>query len=146
MATDYASGGGDDDAPDTMARRKSNTTTRVFTDGSIRFTPPYTKAEADYRTDEDPDFDTSHDRCQDCVHYIPGGGCHLVQGEIDPEYYCGEFFADYGVFAHDHGSYVEVNSELYGSALDIEDFDIRDFVDEIEERLQQRMRDATADD
>lgn len=117
-----------------------NTVQRHFADGSIRLEPPYTKDDAGYLTANSPDFDPGHDKCGSCVHYVPGRGCHFVQGEIDPEAYCVEFYADYGVFAHDHGDHVEVNAELVGQAWDYDDAAIADFVDEIEERLQQRSR------
>lgn len=113
---------------------------RVFEDGSIRFTPPFSKEAADYRRRQDGDFDRGHGRCEACVHYIEGGGCHFVQGEIDPLAYCAEFFSDYGMFAHDHGDYVEVNAELVSPEWDYDGADIRDLVDAIEERLQQRSR------
>lgn len=117
-----------------------NTSIQTFDDGSIRFQPQFTKDEAGYRETDAADFDPSHDRCGDCVHYIPENGCHLVQGDIDPEDYCAEFYADYGVFAHEHDQHVEVNFEMRGRKLDFEQSDIQDFVDEIEERLQQQIR------
>lgn len=117
-----------------------NTVTRIFEDGSTRFLAPFSKEEAEYVSPNDPDFDHTHDRCAECVHWIPGGGCHFVQGEIDAAAYCAQFFADYGVFAHEHENHVEVNSELVGSAWDFDESDIQDFVDEIEERLEQRLR------
>lgn len=111
-------------------------------DGSIRFFPPNTKREAGYTTTNDRDFDHGHERCRDCVHFIEGGGCHLVQGEIDPSAYCDEYYADYGVFAHGHGGYVEVNLEMIGRKYDLDRDDIEDLVDEIEERAQQRLRES----
>lgn len=127
--------------PDEQPR--GETVTPSLFDGSIRFKPAFTKPEADYRSPRDADFDASHDRCGDCVHFIEGGGCHLVQGDIDPSAYCAEFYADYGVFAHDHGDHMEVNAELISPAFDAREANIQDFVDEIEERLQQRRREAT---
>lgn len=119
-----------------------NTVREHFDDGSIRLEPPFTKEEADYRSVNDPDFDRDHDTCGTCVHYVPGRGCHFVQGEIRPEDYCTEFYADYGVFAHEHEGDVEVNAELVGHSWNYDDAAIADFVDEIEERLHQRQREG----
>lgn len=121
-------------------RAVGSTVSDVFADESIRFVPPFSKDAADYRDRDDPAFDATHDRCKGCVHYIPGGGCHFVRGEIDPEDYCEEYYADYGVFAHDHGEHVEVNAELVGPNFHPGEADIADFVGEIRERLQQRQR------
>lgn len=119
---------------------EANTTIDVFGDGSIRFVPPHTKDDAAYRTPNRRSFDPSHDRCGSCVHYIANGGCHFVQGNIDPEAYCERFYADYGVFAHDHGDEMEVNAELVGENLHPDRAVIEGFVAEIEERLQERER------
>lgn len=117
-----------------------NTTIDVFGDGSIRFVPPFSKEEAEYLRPTDPGFDETHDRCGDCVHFIPDEGCHFVQGKIKPAAYCEEYYADYGAFAHKHEGHVEVNAELVGREMHFDERDIRDFVDELEERLQQRNR------
>lgn len=119
---------------------RSQSVTRALYDGSVRFMPPFSKSEAVYRPTSDPDFQSSHDRCGDCVHYIDGGACHFVQGDINPAAYCEEYYADYGVFAHDHDDYVEVNAELIGDKWDLDEAAIADLVDEIEERAQQRLR------
>lgn len=124
---------------------RAKTVTHALYDGSIRFMPPYTKADADYHPVNADDFDPDHDRCGSCVHFIEGGGCHLVQGDIDPRAYCEEFYADYGVFAHDHGSHVEVNAELVGPGWDFDERSIEEFVDDLEERLQQRRRELEAE-
>lgn len=128
--------------PREMNRVDGGALEAAFDDGSIRFRPPFDKGEAGYVVPGRAGFDPRHDRCRDCVHYISGGGCHFVQGEIDPEAYCDEFYADYGVFAHEHADHVEVNAELTGPAWDFDSADIHDFVDEIEERLQQRQREG----
>lgn len=119
-----------------------NTVINTFDDGSIRFDPNFTKERADYREMDDSDFDRTHERCGSCVHYIPGGGCHFVQGSIDPGDYCEQFYADVGIFAHEHDGHVEINAELVGPNWDPDDADLRDFVDEIEERLEQRKRES----
>lgn len=140
MPSDQPDRGSPDPPTDVMAEARGNTTLAVFPDGSIRFAPPFTKDQAGYVTPDDPSFDATHDRCADCVHFIPGEGCHFVQGRIDGNAYCSEFYADFGAFAHDHGDHVEVNAELVGPEMAFDEADIADFVDEIEERLQQRRR------
>lgn len=68
-----------------------------FDDGSIRFTPVNTKGEANYIPN--PESIPDGTRCGNCAHFIDGGGCHVVQGEIDPGAVCTEFYADVGIFA-----------------------------------------------
>lgn len=70
----------------------------TFDDGSIRFTPPHGKEAAEYVADPGRGV-PSGARCGNCAHFIEGGGCHVVQGRIDPGAVCLEFFADVGVFA-----------------------------------------------
>lgn len=111
-----------------------------YDDGSIRFVPPFSKDEAAYRSPVDDTFDRTHDVCATCVHYVPGHGCHFVQGEIDPGAYCEEFYANYGVFAHSHGDKTEVNAELMGGEFDWSTANVSDFVDEIEGRLRRAVR------
>lgn len=130
----------------TMEVGSGETVTHALYDGSIRFLPPHTKKEADYLTPSDPQFDDSHSRCGSCVHFIEGGGCHFVQGDIDPAAYCGEFYADYGVFSHLHDDFVEVNAELVSPRWDYRERDIEEFLDDLGERLQQRRRELDADE
>lgn len=111
-----------------------------FEDGSIRFTPDFTKREANYREKGDPAFDDDHKPCATCVHYIPGEGCHMVRGRIKPDEYCEEFFADYGVFGHRHENYVEKNMEMFGGAFDWDERDVDEFVDDVEEALERVSR------
>lgn len=124
-------------------RLRGNTTIRTFEDGSIRFLPPFTKEEAAYFPTDDPAFDPTHDRCGSCVHYIPGMGCHFVQGEIDPEAYCEEFYADYAAFAHEHPGHAEINAELAAPNWAWSEETITDFVTDVRERLEQRRRDRS---
>lgn len=136
-------GGGTGDQPGTD-ELVGNQVVETFGDTTIRFKPPYSKEEAEYIEPGADVFDPEHHRCGDCVHYISGGGCHFVQGDIRPSAYCAEFYADYGVFAHDHGDHVEVNAELIGEAMAFDERDIHDFLDGVEERLQQRAREREA--
>ncbi|MEF8808925.1 hypothetical protein [Natronomonas sp.] len=112
----------------------------AFDDGSIRFTPPHSKRQAAYRRPGGPDFDPDHERCDSCAHYIPGGGCHLVQGEIDPDAYCEEFYADYGAFGHEHDEFVEVNAEFVGDDFDWEPDDVEEFIDTLDEKLGELVK------
>jgi hypothetical protein len=111
-----------------------DTVRQVFSDGSIHFEPPFSKEAAEYRSQGGQAFDTAHDRCGSCVHYIPGGGCHFVQGEIDPGDYCERFYADFGLFAHDYGDEVEINVESRGPNWGPTDGAIEEFVAEVERR------------
>jgi len=63
----------------------------------VTFTPPRTKDEARYHEPAEgpnPELD-----CMDCAHYIEGGNCHIVQGDVNPEGHCENYYADVGVFA-----------------------------------------------
>lgn len=68
-------------------------------DGSITFKPPFGKQEANYTTTPGEDGFPQNARCGSCAHFIPGGGCHVVQGFIQPTAVCGGFYADVGIFA-----------------------------------------------
>lgn len=65
------------------------------------FMPPFSKEDARYHgpgEGPEPELD-----CKDCAHFIEGGGCHMVQGEIRPQGYCQDLYADFGVFARADG-------------------------------------------
>lgn len=117
---------------------------RVFSDGSIRFKPPFSKSQADYREIGDRDFDGSHSRCGSCSHFIENeknrqiSGCHVVQGEINPEDYCEEFYSDVGVFGHKHDDFVEINLTLLGENFDEwSGMDVDEFADTVEGELDE---------
>jgi hypothetical protein len=68
----------------------------VYSNGAIEFMPQFTKEEADYHGPAQggsPELD-----CKDCAHYIEGGGCHIVQGGVDPDGHCENYYADVGFF------------------------------------------------
>lgn len=113
-------------------------------DGTINFLPEYTKTEVGYRTPGTDRFDQDHDRCEDCVHFIEGGGCHLVQGRVSPNAYCEQHYGDYMVAAHDHGAPegIEVNYEEYGPAFGFSIADAAQFATQIRERIEQRVREG----
>lgn len=112
-----------------------------FDDGSIRFRPPFTKEQAGYREHDSGDMEKS---CSDCSHYIEGGGCHLVQGGIDPNYYCNEFYADVGLFGHSAGGSPLLNLIMWGEEFDVH-FDKED-VDDILSLMESAMRDRVRQD
>lgn len=114
----------------------------AFDDGSIRFTPRFTKEEANYfgpGRGETPRLD-----CFDCAHYIEGGGCHIVQGHIEGEAHCEKFYADVGFFAR--GSTLpsvvtEVNLAMWGERAEkaLEGSSAAGVIQGIKERLKDRI-------
>lgn len=128
--TDGPSNGGNSDT--------SNQLISVNDDGSITFTPPFTKNEADYKTKVESDFDNSHKKCRSCSHFIEGGGCHLVQGQIDEQAYCGEFYADVGLYGHRHTNMTELNLTVWGESYDWDSEDVDDFMDRVRSKLSER--------
>jgi hypothetical protein len=102
----------------------------VMSDGSVVMMPPFTKEEADYLEDGDGP------NCGDCVHYLEGGGCSLVQGEIDETAYCDRFYADVGLFGN---SLLDIlNLKLWGESYDFTQFDINQFVRQVEEAMEEK--------
>lgn len=110
----------------------------VFDDGSIKFKPRYTKQRAGYKGEKSND--TGMD-CHNCAHFIEGGGCHVVQGEISPHGACTNFYADVGVFADAVGQAADVSLVLYGEEFDLRwDYGTLDmFIDAVEDRISDRL-------
>lgn len=110
-----------------------------FEDGSIKFRPPFTKEQAGYR---DHDSGEMGKACGDCAHYIEGGGCHLVQGGIDPDAYCNEFYADVGLFGHAAGGSPLMNLIMWGEQFDVhfDKGDIDDMLSLMESAMRGRVR------
>lgn len=131
---------GDGDPPNPMQAYRGS-----FPDGSIRFLPPYSKSSARYRLPHDGAFDDGHERCESCVHYVDGGGCHLVRGGIDASAYCERFYADYMVAGHEHeNGNVEVNFEAFSDGeFDWEPDDLDDFADSLRASIGTRVRART---
>lgn len=77
---------------------EGNTVREIYDDGYVEFLPQFTKEEANYHEPFSGGSAAELD-CENCAHYIEGGGCHVVQGEIDPEGHCEEYYADVGFFA-----------------------------------------------
>lgn len=53
------------------------------------------------KTEVDYSAGKGDDRCKNCKHFIAGGSCELVEGEIDPDYWCKKFEAKAGAGAQD---------------------------------------------
>ena len=112
----------------------------VFDDDSIRFKPNFLKQEAGYRWPTDGEYDGTHEKCRSCAHFIEGGGCHIVQGDIDKEGYCEQFYADLGVYGHDHGDYVEENLIIWGLDFNWDMEGAKEFANDIVERIEEKIR------
>lgn len=72
---------------------------------------PFTKSEASYNEPgmgDEPMLD-----CSDCVHYNDGS-CNVVSGEIDPDGYCDELYADFAIFGRADGNEARVNLTAWG--------------------------------
>lgn len=104
----------------------------VNSDGSITMMPPFTKEQAEYETHTPHSY-----QCKDCVHYVEGGGCTLVQGDIDPEAHCERFFAEVGMFGSQFSDPV-LNLKLWGEDYSMAMRDIKEFVEEVEEEMENK--------
>ena len=106
----------------------------------LEFTPPFTKEEAEYMEQDDPDFDDTHENCRSCAFYVEGGGCLLVQGEIEPDEYCTQLFSDVAVAGHAHEDEDKVAEEvtIWGDRYDWSDEMVQEFTDSVQEILSDR--------
>lgn len=111
-----------------------------YGDGSIRFRPRFTQREASYLYEGDREYDDEHPVCDECAHFIEGGGCHMVEGPIELDGYCEEFYADVGVFAHRHDEGVEENLSVWGYDFDWSISDAEEFAMDIREILEAKIR------
>lgn len=100
---------------------------------------PFSHEDADYREPGDPDFESGHERCESCAHYDDHGNCHIVP-DIEPDGYCAEFYADVGVFGHEHPWGIENNLNLFGESFDWSIEGVENFVNDIRERLEEKIR------
>lgn len=112
---------------------------KVSNDGYIEFLPPSSKEKAKYREKGESGFDGGHDRCESCAHYIEGGACHMVRGNIMPNDYCEEFFADVGFYGHEHQSFVELNLAKWGEKFSWDEDDADEFLEKIRQKLGNRQ-------
>ena len=103
-------------------------------DGSITVMPPFTKEEASYH---DTVSSETHKACINCAHYVSGGGCTLVQGEIKDWAHCDEFYADVGLFGNNVND-VELNLKLWGEKYDFSREEISEFVGLIKSAMESK--------
>lgn len=68
--------------------------------GTTEFFPSFEKSTARYTLAPGPEVPRDA-RCENCAHFIPGGGCHVVRGPIAGSAVCLRFYADAGVFFDD---------------------------------------------
>lgn len=114
-----------------------------FGDGSIRFRPRFNQKEAAYLEPGDRSYLDNHKVCDQCAHFIEGGGCHIVEGPISEEGYCEEFYADVGIYGHRHEDGIEENLSVWGHSFDWDVSDAKEFAMDIRERLQAKIRGET---
>jgi len=101
--------------------------------------PPYTKPGASYHPPaEGP---KPHLDCKDCVHYVQGGGCKMVQGEVDPDGYCEDLFADFGLFGTMDNTEFKVNLAVWGEMFEdrFQNVSITEMADEIKETIGNKL-------
>jgi len=94
--------------PPVPSQSGGNSIREVYEDGYIEFLPQYTKEEAEYEVS----MGRSEMNCEDCAHYIDGGGCHVVRGAIEPDAHCENYYADAGFFVRGSGVGTEVKANL----------------------------------
>jgi len=102
--------------------------------------PPYTKDEANYHGPaEGP---KPHLDCKDCVHYVSGGGCQVVQGEVDPDGYCEDLFADFGVFGNMDNTTVDINLSVWGEMFEdrLRNVSINEIADKVKETIRRKLQ------
>lgn len=108
----------------------------VDMEGNVgRVVKPFDHEDADYREPGDDDFDPNHQRCRDCAHYDDNGNCHIVE-DIEPDAYCSNFFADFGVFGHRHPGFVELNLSMVGDAFNWSTDDAESFIEKVADELR----------
>lgn len=103
-----------DNVPDATTERQDRKAFRnmhktngdlLYVDGNETcFEPPLTKDDAKYDPYVEADREAGLPRCADCIHYIHGGACHLVKGEIDEDGTC------------EHGAVASVTMDNNGRA------------------------------
>lgn len=128
--------GGDDgrasSAP-TSSRTEGNIRiARPGDEGSLTILPPFSKDTAGY-TDRSPTIKS----CEDCVHFVENGGCTLVRGDINPDGFCNEFFADVGFFGTNVDG-VKLNLKLWGEMFDLDGRERERLVQKIQEAIEDK--------
>jgi len=107
----------------------------------LEFTPPFTKDEAEYMEQGDSDFDETHENCRSCAFYVEGGGCLMVQGEIDEDDYCTQLFSDVAIAGHAHEDEEQVAEEvtIWGDEYNWDDELTQEFADSVQEILSEKQ-------
>jgi hypothetical protein len=124
-----------------MVRIITGDITEVEEDTEVtRVTPEYSKEESGYKSPGSATFNPDHDRCFDCVHYNGDGECSVVEGMIEGEAYCEEFYADVLVAGHSHGDDVEENYIVYGPGFDWSVSHAKEFGMDIKEAIENKIR------
>ena len=115
----------------------NNTLVDTDSSGATTFVPEFTKQEAKYT---DARSNSDNITCKDCAHYIEGGGCHVVQGEIDPDGKCDNFYSDIGMFVRGGGT-PDVNLVLWGEKFRdrFGDNNVRGAISEMRNKIEDRL-------
>lgn len=104
------------------------------------FVPPHTKEEAEYKP---PSGDPSSSvQCKNCVHYVEGGECKMVQGSVEPEAHCEELYSDFGFFGRADGVHAYINMAAWGEKFKerLGTHHIDEIVDHIEDAIMEGLR------
>lgn len=106
-------------------------------DGYMEFKPPFTKDESGYTEAASGPNDNA---CQDCSHYVEGGGCLMVQGEIDKNAKCESFYSDIGIFARFKNAGGMITSIHWGEKFDAHATmdKVRSMIESVKERVNNR--------
>ena len=111
--------------------------------GKTSFYPPFTKMQAKYHNPREADkkFPNRDDYCKNCVHYLEGGGCRFVRGNIEENAVCEDFYSDFGVFADEEtmdnpNSGVHITAYMFGEIYDWDKNEIQEFLDYVKQRME----------
>ena len=110
-------------------------------DGSITFKPRFEKGEVDYVNESEKHNNKNSPECRSCTHYIEGGGCHLVQGNIDPKGHCELLFSDFGAFGVSLNGKVDSNLQLLGEGFNWTEEESMKFLKELADFFEEELED-----
>lgn len=103
--------------------------------GGGNVTKEFSHSEAKVKRPSDDDYDPNHSKCKSCAWYDNNGNCRIVE-DIEPNYYCENFYADVLVAAHEHPDKMEVNLVAWGSNADFGMKQIKELADRMKDRLR----------